>query len=122
MIELLVDALATFRVTRLAVEDVLTADLRDAVIETIYVKAGKSEWARDRFLTGEHAAGEWAEVVAHDPDPPKLATLATCPWCAGMYVSAGVAVLRRVAPRVWAPLARVLALSAAAGIIASATE
>lgn len=121
MIDLAVDALATFRITRLAVEDQLTAELRDALVEAAYAAAGRHGWALRNLEVGDEP-GAWADAVARDPDPPKLAFLISCPWCAGMYVAAGVAVARRLAPRPWGALARVLALSAAAGIIASATE
>lgn len=121
-LELAVDALATFRLTRLVVADVLTAEARDAIVEGAYASAGRRERAVAEWLPEGEAVGRWAEAVANDPDPPKLATLVTCPWCTGMYLAAGVALARRVAPRPWSALAKVLALSAAAGIIASAIE
>lgn len=121
---LAIDALATFRLTKLVVDDQLTAELRDAIIEGAYVAAGRREqvlagWDEDPTGT----PGAWAdEIVPNDPDPPKLAFLFTCPWCAGMYVAAGVAVARRVAPRSWGALAKVLALSASAGLLSSMAE
>lgn len=117
-----VDALASFRITRLVVSDVLTADMRDAFIRAAYVSAGRAEEMEAQYLTGNGAPGEWAEVVARDPDPPKLATLVTCPHCAGMWVAFGVALARWLAPRPWAAIARPLALAGAVSIIASATE
>lgn len=119
---LLVDALATFRLTRLVATDVIFDRWRDGLIERAYIAEDTRDEAAARWLTGEDAPGQWAEVVAADPDPPKLATLVTCPWCAGMYVAAGVVLARRLAPRPWGAAAKVLALSAAAGIIASALE
>lgn len=50
---------------------------------------------------------------------PKIAELLGCPWCAGFWISIGVVAARRVVPRAWDPVARVLATSAIAGIIGS---
>jgi hypothetical protein len=54
------------------------------------------------------------EIVEGLQDPPKLATLVTCRWCAGMWIAAGVT----LAPRAWDPVARGLALSAGAVLLA----
>lgn len=51
---------------------------------------------------------EW--VVMNGPD--KLVELVTCPHCVSIYAGAAAVSLRRVAPRLWAPLASALALSA----------
>lgn len=115
MIALLLDVLATYRVTKLVVDDQLTAEWRDKLIEAAYVDAGKCEQAKGVM---DDNPGAWADHVAQDPDPPKLAYLVTCPWCSGMYVSLAVVAARRIAPRAWSSLARALALSAAAGLIA----
>ncbi len=91
---LVVDALACFRLTRLVIEDDITAPLREKV---------------------KHAA-------MREVDSPGLAakieTLLSCPWCVSVYVGFGIVVLRRAAPRLWGPIATALALSAATGIIA----
>lgn len=50
---------------------------------------------------------------------PKAAELITCRWCAGMWVSLGVVAARRLAPRLWDPLARALAFSAGAALLAA---
>jgi hypothetical protein len=60
-LQLLVYALAVARVTGLITTDTITEDARDAVIS----------WLDDRPKT----------LGAY------LATLITCPWCAGMWVS-----------------------------------
>lgn len=52
-------------------------------------------------------------LKAHDH--PKVAYLITCPWCSSMYVAAAVVIVARY--RWWRPLARVLAASAAAGLL-----
>lgn len=89
-----VDGLAVFRITRLVIEDDITAPLREKV---------------------RHAAMREVD----DPGlAAKLNTLLSCPWCVGMWVAFGVVAARRVAPQVWGPLATALALSAATGLIA----
>lgn len=44
-----------------------------------------------------------------------MAELLTCPWCLSIWVAAGVVGARAVCPLGWGVLARVLALSTAAG-------
>lgn len=114
MKSLLTDALACHRLARLVTEDVLTAPLRDRLIEKAYARAGRAqeEAARQPDRT-------WTERVGYDDNPPKLAFLATCPWCSGFYLAVGVVVTRAVAPRAWEPVARALALSSAAGLLAA---
>lgn len=85
----LVDCLAVFRLARLATEDVITEPAR----EQLHAK----------LTLGGHT---------------KIAYLITCPWCASMYIGAGVVIARRVAPRVWGPVAAALAFSAVAGLLA----
>lgn len=111
---LLLDSLAAYRLTKLVVDDQLTAEARDAVIEAAYARAGRREEVTQGYA-GRH---DWAEIVANDDDPPKLAFLVSCPWCAGMWVSLGVVVLDAVAPGPWRHMRRALAMSAAAGLIA----
>jgi hypothetical protein len=116
----LVDALATFRLTRLVVEDQITAYQRAKVIEGAYRRAGEMGNAcRIATETGHDVftPDAWVDVVANDPDPPKLAYLVTCPWCSSAYIAVGVVVLRRLFPRWWGPVAEGLALSAAAGLL-----
>jgi hypothetical protein len=57
-------------------------------------------------------------LVEAEDDPPRLATLVTCRWCAGIWIAAGVGLARSVAPRAWSPVARALALSAGAVLLA----
>lgn len=120
MIAFLVDALACFRITKLVTHDTLTVDARQAFIATAYRRAGRYEWAMNHIRPpAEHLTVSWQEdVVPNDPDPPKLATLVTCPWCAGAWVALLVVIARRLAPRQWAFAAEVFALSAAAGLTA----
>jgi hypothetical protein len=90
-VDLAVDALAAYRLTRLATVDTFpaAASVRDRV----------SRWAR--------RSGR-----------PALDELVHCPWCIGFWISAGVVLVRAGMPRAWNPLARALAFSAAAGVIA----
>jgi hypothetical protein len=122
---LAVDALATFRLTKLVVDDQLTAEARDAVIEAAYESAGRAREMRHLHpeVAESRMPSVWADcVVPNDDDPPKLAFLVTCPWCAGMWVALGVTALRSIAPRLWEPLARALALSAVAGLVSESIE
>lgn len=83
--ELVVDAIATYRLTRLVQEDSLLDRPR--------------EWVLDRW--GHRKAAE----------------LVTCPWCAGVWVAAGVVAARVLFPRAWPVCARVLAASAVTGLL-----
>ncbi|MEV1294446.1 DUF1360 domain-containing protein [Pseudonocardia sp. NPDC049635] len=86
------DALAAYRLVRLLQRDTLPP-LPDL---------------RDRLA---RAAGDraWGELLH-------------CAWCAGFHVAALVAIARHTAPRVWGPLATVLAGSAAVGLLAAAED
>ena len=88
-LELAVDAIATYRLSRLLVEDEIAAPVREAV------------WKR------------------YDASDSKIGYLFTCPWCVSIWVGAGVVAARYIAPAQWEPVARVLTVSAATGMIAS---
>jgi hypothetical protein len=108
-----VDALAVYRLTKLATADILTQPVRDRVIATAYATAGRAEDVKDEI---EHE-GDWQNVVvAEDPTPPKLAYLFTCRWCAGMWISFAVLAVRRT--RWWPHVADALAYSSAAALLA----
>jgi hypothetical protein len=105
--DLLVDALATYRLTRLATADVISEPVRMAVLRRVGAAPPPG--------SGDPTA---QEVVESLKDPPRLATLVTCRWCAGIWIAAGVAGARHVFPRAWQPAARGLALSAGAVLLA----
>jgi hypothetical protein len=105
--DLVIDILATYRLTRLATADVISEPARMALVRM----AGAEP-------PPDHDAATAQEVVEALPDPPKLATLVTCRWCAGIWIAAGVAVARRVAPALWDPAARGLALAAGSVLLA----
>lgn len=86
--DLLVDALAAHRIVRLVQRDTITARWRDAALSKLY------------------------------PDHHPLVELLTCPHCLSVHVALGVGAARSVAPRWWGWLARALAISAAAGMLA----
>jgi hypothetical protein len=105
-LELAVDVLATYRLTRLATVDVISEPWRQAVLR----RAGLDTPADD--------ARSAQEVVEGTTDPPRLATLVTCRWCAGVWIAGGVCAARAAAPDAWSPVARALALSAGAVLLA----
>lgn len=113
MIPLILDALAAHRLTRLVTADVITAPVRDRIIEWAYGRDG----APSEVLDDAEAYG-WTEAALNDDDPPKLATLVTCRWCTGAWVAAAVVAARYLAPRAWHPVATALAVSSAAALIA----
>ncbi len=83
------DALAAYRLTRLALDDDLTRTPRDRLVA----------YLEDN---GHHA----------------LVDVLGCYWCASVWVAAGVVAARRLAPRAWDPVARVLSVAAIAALIA----
>ncbi len=97
-LELAVDALACWRITRLVTEDGITAPIRGRILD----------WALDQGADAR-------------PKHPKLAELIECPHCVSVYAAAGVLAARRYTPGLWDPLARLLAFSAVAGIVAEQT-
>jgi hypothetical protein len=104
---LAVDALATYRLVRLATADVISEPARMAVVRSVGAEVPDSA----EVVTAQ-------EVVEEMDVAPKLATLVTCRWCAGVWIAAGVTGARLLAPRTWAVASRGLALSAAAVLLA----
>ena len=90
-VDLVIDALASYRVTRLLVSDDIVDRQRDALV--------------DRLRRGGHR---------------KLVELSECPWCIGFWVACGVVAARRAIPRTWAPVAEAFAFSAVSGLVAVA--
>lgn len=90
MIDLLVDALAVHRLTRLVVTDDIAARPRAHVMRSL--KAAGYEKAMDGLR---------------------------CEWCSAVWVAAAVTAARAVAPRTWRRTARFLALADLSGIITS---
>jgi Protein of unknown function (DUF1360) len=96
---LLVSALAVYRLTRLIVEDTITAPIREIVRHAGYrldgAPAPEPEAGIARFLHG----------------------LITCPWCVSPYVAGGAVTLQIFCPTVWWYAAVILAFSAVAGLL-----
>ena len=118
---LVAEAVAAYRLTKLATDDTVTQPARDRVIEAAYVAAGRREAAVYEFLARrgqiEMAEGDWQQVVEEDDLPPKLAVLVTCRWCAGYWIALAVVFLCR--GRSWWPAVRdASVLSAAAALLA----
>jgi len=91
VVEGVVDLLATYRLTTLIKDDKITEDLRSAVFR--------------RF-------GPPDDDKAH-----KVSYLMSCPWCLSMYFGAIAVLFRSRNPRLWSPIAKVLALSALTGLL-----
>lgn len=114
----LLDAIATYRLTRLVTADDLAAVPRDAVVRWSY-EHSRDLAGRRRAASGGGAPVEgWSDYAIGDDNPPKLATLVTCRWCASMWLGLGVVAARRLFPRAWAPLASALTYSAGAALLA----
>lgn len=114
---LVIDALATFRLTRLVSKDVIVR--------------GPREWLIARSYRHERDAppgsqpidpGDWDAFAASDDNAPKLAKLLTCPWCVGVWMAAGVTALRSWLEDPWSPVAWIAAVAAVAGALTVATD
>ena len=112
-LELVVDALAAHRLTRLATADEITEPLRALAVRTAYEIAGRAHEAR--YAT-PHST--WPERAMDDPNAPKLARLFVCRWCAGWWISLAIVRARRRHPQLWQPIAEAAALSSAAALVA----
>lgn len=110
-LELLVDVLATYRLTRLATADVISEPVRRSLVGRLVGADQIPESEDGSIVTAQ-------ETVESLKDPPKLATLITCRWCAGMWIAGGVVFARQAYPKYWEPLARAMALSAAGTLLA----
>lgn len=84
---LVLETLATYRITRLIVEDEITADLRELV------------WKR------------------FSPEKTKVGYALTCPHCCSVWVAAFVAAARLIAPKTTQPALRALALAGAVSLL-----
>lgn len=85
-------ALATYRVTKLIMEDELFSEARDAAYSQI-------------------------DKIKNDTLREKLTYLTTCPWCLSVYAAGVLLTVKIVAPKVYEYLTLLLASSAATGII-----
>ena len=115
-IDLVVDVVAGYRLTRLVTADTITEPIRWRLVTDSFTRAGlEIVDTEDTALGIVDAAREFG---LPERDLPKVAALITCRWCAGMWVAFGVVAARRLAPDVWDPIARALVVSAGAALIA----
>jgi hypothetical protein len=112
-VDVLTDALAVYRLTRLAITD----DITEPVREQVY------GWLSKR---GYPHPVEVADVQKGTlPGSPRARfayELLTCPWCLSAWIGAAAVLARAACPRVWDALARALAFSAVAGVITQASD
>lgn len=81
------DALAVHRLTKLVLDDEITKPLREKI------------WKR------------------FPPETTKIGYLTTCPWCVSIWAGVAVIAAEAIAPDVWRPIARILAMSSVTGIL-----
>lgn len=121
-----IDVLAAYRLTRLTTTDTITRPARVRVIRYAYgQRQSNPAWLKrsdgevtEPYWRGAQTESEWDRAPHDDDDAPKLAAFIICPWCVGFWISGFVVVARRYAPRIWDPVARALATSAAAALLA----
>ncbi len=123
VIPLLLDALATFRLSRLVTTDAILNGPRDNLVWRSYQASIPTSKGKIPGVLAEEQGvdlstpGGWTELAQVDPHVPKLAKLISCRWCASVWIGFGVVIARRWMPRQWAPVAEALALSAVAGLL-----
>ena len=86
---LIVDIIAVYRLTKLAIDDEITYEIRQKVWEKF------------------------------PPETTKIGYLFTCPWCMSIWMGAGIFALRKVDPELANYVSSVLTASAATGIAIS---
>lgn len=124
IVELVVDGLAAYRLTKLLVADSITAPTRARIVERVYRAEARRRHVAVSDLIGQsvHPMGsdDWLDlVVLEGSDAPKLATLVSCQLCAGVWVAAVVVAARRTVPG-WPYIARGLAVAAVGQLVVTA--
>lgn len=145
-----IDALATFRLTRLVTEDTFPPirrarewiwDRFPPIGRTVHVDDG---WHLRTHLAPPLAT-RWHKIAGYDvhtavvieggivpnvggeaesavvTESHPIGELIGCPWCVSIHIGAGVVLLRMTMPGLWDPLARLLAFSAVSGVVATHT-
>ena len=102
LLDYAVDAAAVYRLTKLVVDDALTEGLRERITA-----------ASRRRMDEPHVARVYGPSVAEAGGP--AAYLVQCPWCASVWLAAGVVLARRAFPLPWGLAARGLSMSAITG-------
>lgn len=110
----LVDVLAVHRLVRLVTTDTITRPIRERLVEQSYGDRLDGE-------TPETPATPtmWSDFAEDDGDPPFVAGLVTCRWCASIWIAAGAVAAHGLVPALWLPLAGLLALSSASTLLAA---
>lgn len=119
--EAIIDGLAAHRLTRLVTADTITQPARATLIRIAYDADPDAYHRMSEALDREvdkMSDAELDDLPEVDEQPPKLAAFIRCRWCTGLWISGFVVVARRYCPRVWDPVARALALSTVAALIA----
>lgn len=121
-LDLTVDILAAYRITKLVTHDTITAGPRAKLIEAAYRRQARAEHTTLSERIGQPLRSmrpsDWDDLAIGEAEcAPKVATLVTCRWCAGFYVAVAVVVARRYW-RGWDGASRALALSAGAALVA----
>lgn len=96
MLDLVIDALATHRLTTLVKDDKVFEDVR----RVVFARFGPPS----------------------DEDAHKLSYFLTCPWCLSIYFGALAAASRLLWPNGWRPVAKALAFSTVTGLISEAKD
>lgn len=86
LLNLVVDAAAVYRLTKLVIDDEILSDIREKVWEKF------------------------------PPETTKIGYLTTCPWCVSIWMGGLVFALRKVSPELATYISATLAASAATGI------
>lgn len=94
-LDLPVFGLATFRLTKLIIDDEILHEPREALL--------------DRIDSIDHPLARKAQYFL------------TCPWCISIWAAGGLALLIKVAPNIGELLLYVLAASSVSGVLASHT-
>jgi hypothetical protein len=100
MTALLADALAVYRLWRLAAHDTILDGPRDRLRTRAFARATNR---------GRHQI-------------PTAVALVDCPWCLGFWLAVVAVTIRARAPRVWLVVRDVCATSALVGLIATVED
>lgn len=137
--DLLVDCLAVARLTRLVTTDELTRPARERLLARYPTAGNIVRDGVDGWLVydtappyAERDGRRYDGQLLPPPRPPnpyalvlstssRVGYLLTCDWCSSIYVGLAAVVARRYAPRLWGPVARALAASEVAGLLAERT-
>lgn len=116
-----VDALATYRLTRLVVTDSLLDEIRTGTLIWLGEECRRCDHVIDAHSQPPGQPPRCTIIgcscALYVPRHPKLAELLECPWCVSIWIAAGVVAARRIAPRLWGPIAALLAASTIAGVL-----